>query len=396
MKNSSHASQMSGTVPFDITLQQIKTDFKGEFCYVHARGAVTPEGFGIITTQQLDLQGSDIFFGLEMLTSTDRGENWSPIRKSAPLAREPYGPDCERVMCDGTPFYHRKSGKLLLTGHSAVYSLKQSLTPLSAKPRHTLWSVFDPEKGDWAKFRELEMPEGELFFNCGSGCCQIWELPDGDLLIPVYAAAEKELREGPVCFKSLMLKCSFDGEELKVKEIGPPLTVDIPRGFCEPSVVFFENRFYLALRNDKKGFITRSDNGLDYSEPRVLCFDDGEESGNYCTQQHWVKGGGRLYLVYTRRGAGNDHVFRHRAPLFMAEVDPERLCLLRSTERIVVPERGARLGNFGCTQISDDEAWVIAAEWMQTTAPDYYNCKRCMSYGSDNSIWIAKINFANS
>ena len=141
------------------------------------------------------------------------------------------------------------------------------------------------------------------------------------------------------------------------------------------------------------GYIAASNDGLNYSEPIPLRFDDGKISGNYNTQMHWIKGGNKLYLVYTRRGADNDHVFRHRAPLFMAEFDPGKLCIIRSTEVIAVPERGARLGNFGCLQVSDNEAWIVAAEWMQTTAPDPSDYTRCMKYGSDNSIWIAKIRF---
>ncbi|MEI2722625.1 MAG: hypothetical protein V9H26_03485 [Verrucomicrobiota bacterium] len=35
---------------------------------------------------------------------------------------------------------------------------------------------------------------------------------------------------------------------------------------------------------------------------------------------------------------------RHRAPLFMAQVDPTTLRVLRRTEKVVVPERGAELG----------------------------------------------------
>ena len=96
-------------------------------------------------------------------------------------------------------------------------------------------------------------------------------------------------------------------------------------------------------------------------------------------------------MVYTRKGADNDHVFRHRAPLFAAEFDTEKMVLIRESEFIAVPERGARLGNFGCVNVSENEAWVIVSEWMQTTAPDHSNWRRCMSYGSDNSIFVAKI-----
>ncbi|MDQ3624385.1 MAG: hypothetical protein M3463_18145 [Verrucomicrobiota bacterium] len=47
------------------------------------------------------------------------------------------------------------------------------------------------------------------------------------------------------------------------------------------------------------------------------------------------------------RGANNDHIVRHRAPLFMARVDTDKLHVIRSSEKIVVPERGAEMGNFG-------------------------------------------------
>ena len=40
---------------------------------------------------------------------------------------------------------------------------------------------------------------------------------------------------------------------------------------------------------------------------------------------HSRVGGGKLWLVYTRRAGNNDHVFRHRAPLFVAEFDTDKL-----------------------------------------------------------------------
>ncbi len=72
--------------------------------------------------------------------------------------------------------------------------------------------------------------------------------------------------------------------------------------------------------------------------------------------------GRELYLVYTRRGADNDHIMRHRAPLFIAEVDPVKLQIRRSTEQILVPENHATLGNSGVCAISDKEAWITVSE----------------------------------
>ena len=31
-----------------------------------------------------------------------------------------------------------------------------------------------------------------------------------------------------------------------------------------------------------------------------------------------------------------------------------------------------------------------AAGWMQSTEPNHFNFRRCMEYGSDNSIFIAR------
>ena len=122
---------------------------------------------------------------------------------------------------------------------------------------------------------------------------------------------------------------------------------------------------------------------MHYSEATRWTFDDGTDLGNYNTQQHWVTHSDGLFLVYTRKGADNDHVFRHRAPLFIAQVDPDKLHVIRSTERILVTERGARLGNFGITDVSANETWVTVTEWMQPVGVE--------KHGSDNTIWIAKI-----
>ena len=75
----------------------------------------------------------------------------------------------------------------------------------------------------------------------------------------------------------------------------------------------------------------------------------------------------------------------------MAQFDPYRTHVIRSTERVVVPERGARLGNFGVTRINDNESWLTVAEWMQTNPPNAHDPTICERYGSDNSIFVAKV-----
>ncbi len=106
--------------------------------------------------------------------------------------------------------------------------------------------------------------------------------------------------------------------------------------------------------------------------------------------------GDRLYLVYARRGANNDHVFRHRAPLFMAKIDLERPRVIRASEQILVPEKGARLGNFGVTEISEDDTWVTAAEWMQAPGPNYHDPKPLIARRADNRVWVTKVKWVSA
>lgn len=112
-------------------------------------------------------------------------------------------------------------------------------------------------------------------------------------------------------------------------------------------------------------------------------WDTGYTVPTYNTQQNWVVRHDGLYLVYTRKDGKNDHVFRNRAPLYMCKVDADRLCLLRATERAITPERGARMGNFGVTHISDHASIVVTTEWMQPLG--------CEKYGSNNAIYAVYI-----
>ena len=62
----------------------------------------------------------------------------------------------------------------------------------------------------------------------------------------------------------------------------------------------------------------------------------------------------------------------------------------RATECILVPERGARLGNFAITEVSENETWVTVAEWMQTHSPNII-IPPDNAFGADNTVWAARI-----
>ena len=376
-----------------VETRKIDTGFRDAFdkCYVHARGLLTENGFGLITMQKLLLSGCDVFDGLEMMTTTDGGESFSAIRPCKRLRRR-HAPDgTSETMSDATPFYHKKTGKILLVGHTVAYGADNALLG-APRPISPAYAVYNEKTGDFDAYRKIEMPATaeRLYFAASAGSSQICELPSGDLLLPFrYRSYEESLHPWETCTTAAVMRCTFDGETVTFAEIGNGITVDVPRGLGEPSLVKFGDEYFVALRNDESGFVTKSRDGLSLDAPRPLCFDDGKNAGNYCTQQHWLVGGGKLWLVYTRIDRNNGHVFRHRAPLFMAEFDPEGMCLIRDTEVIVVPERGARLGNFGCQSYSDSVGYVFASEWMQ--GPN--GVEGCMAHGSDNSVWIAKIRF---
>jgi hypothetical protein len=253
------------------------------------------------------------------------------------------------------------------------------------RPRETCFSVYDPATATWMPWQMLEMPKEAKFFSAGAGSVQRFDLENGDILLPIYFKAKVDK-----FYRVTVLRCSFDGSTLRYIEQGNELTLESGRGVYEPSLIRCAGKFYLTLRNDTAGYVSVSNDGMHFSEPKKWCWTDGSDLGNYNTQQHWVTHKDHLYLVYTRRGANNDHVFRHRAPLFMAEVDQATLTVKRDTERVLVPERGARLGNFAVCEVSENETWVTVAEWMQKNGPDIV-IKPDNKLGADNSVYAARL-----
>lgn len=345
----------------------VRNGYDGKKCLVHARCCYTPD-IMIATAQYLDVKGCDLFSGLLLSTSKDEGKTWSAFEFQKGLAPIEDG-DTITVGCDATPMHHKKTNTILLLGHTTEYE-KGGMLPTGRK-RCTFYSVYNKEKNEFSQMKFIQMPDG--FERCGNGSGQSIELENGELLIPVYYRKIDE----PNMY-SMVLRCSFDGENIEVLEMGKPLTIHIERGLYEPSLIFHKGTYYMTLRNDQCGLVAKSTDGLNYTDLQLLRWEDGSILQNYCTQQHWMEVNGELYLVYTRRGADNDHVARHRAPLFAARV--ENMRLVADSEFVVVKERGARLGNFCAAPFKDGKSVVMAAEWMQPAG--------CEAYGSDNSIFI--------
>ncbi len=373
---------------YRLQLDTIHRGYDGQTCWVHARAGTIPGETPavVLTMQRLQVTGSDLFHPLNDMRTDDLGRTWQgPVEQAETLGRTTEPDGTILGVCDFWPKYHRASGKLLGIGHTVRYR-NNKVVP--NRQRETAWSVYDPEARTWSRWQALVMPAEEKYFNCGAGCVQRLDRPNGDILLPVHYRAATEPR-----YTTAVLRCRFDGQSLTLVEPGSEHTVEIGRGLYEPSLTRFRDRYYLTLRNDSTGYVAASDDGLHFSPAQPWCWDDGTNLGNYNTQQHWVTHSNGLFLVYTRRGANNDHVFRHRAPLFMAQVDPVTLRIRRDTERIVVPERGARLGNFGVTIVSPEETWVTVTEWMQKAGPDVIIPPH-NPHGADNSVYVSRILWA--
>jgi len=373
-----------GVLPLEIELRTIHQGFDGKFCWVNPWAGVCPDGrTGVLTVQRLDLAGSDVFFGACQSRTDDRGQTWSPFEPVPTMRREAVGEGLESCVNDLKPQWNTAGGVMLGIG-VRVYYRPDAGTPDHVSPGgrspQTVYSIWDPHRSAWSAphdlaFRDVMRPEETV-----AGSVQRLEEPDGHILLPLSCRGRDEAARATV-----VARCAWRDGRLEVVETGNPMSVPIERGLLEPSLAESAGRYLLTMRNDVAAYVTAGCDGLHFDQPHRWRFDDGELLGSYNTQQHWVTHESRAWLLYTRRGLNNDHVFRHRAPLLIGEVDLERLVVIRQTETILIPERGARLGNFGVTIVDDQETWITAAEWMQPVG--------CERYGSDNSIYIAVLRF---
>lgn len=365
--------------PFRIQLDTITEGYEGRPYdatsrqYMQARSGIVlrPDGvpWVVTTMSPTKIGASDVYFELHEMRTEDLGKTWlGPIRHPETLGRRaatsPEGKPTEEAVVDFWPKWHAKTGKLLGTGQSEPYVTDKQ--PILDGWHAVAYSVYDAEARAWSAWDTLPTPAAGMKLGCAAGCTQRVDLPNGEILLPVSCGIKgtRGSEWGWPVFETVVLRCGFDGRRLQVLEAGEPLALRKNRGLYEPSLAVFQGRFYLTLRNDDAAYVATSDDGLRFGPIKAWTFDDGADLGSYNTQAHWVTHSNALYLVYTRRGARNDHIFRHRAPLFIAEVETDRLCVKRATERVLIPERGAAYGNFGVCDVSERETWITECEYM--------------------------------
>ncbi len=314
-----------------------------------AGAAGTPEI--LLTMAKLSTTGTDVYRGVAFMTSPDMGATWTA------LTELPYAPQLLREDIQGmfgavVPVWHVKTGKVLLLGNCVGYTHygtpKVKLTGL----RYPAYAVYDPVAREWSPSYTVLTDQQDA--NTTSGFP--WVEDDGTLLWP--------------CNGGQVLKAAFDGTKLTVLERSPRIEGlgKQPKNTGESHLTKLDGRYFISIRCPDQNRIATGRDGLHFDPAVPLTWEDGTLVPSIATQMRWVRQRGRLYLVYTRVDDSSKGIFRNRAPLWMAELDPATLRLKKSTEVIAVPISPSRddLGNFGTAFINDSLSWITTAEFGRT------------------------------
>ena len=337
--------------------------------------------------------GTDNYGDLYYSLSTD-GKSWTPPSVVETLHNARKSLRFDSILSDVYPKWHNQTGKVLGTGKIFFYDRERLADPEIG--RGAGYIIYDPAISKWSELKTLNFPnttmDGDTIYRPSAGCSQRFDLENGEILLPIMY--EKGGIDNEETNASMVARCRFDGKQLSIIIVGNSISMDSGRGIYEPSITKYGETYYLTMRTDHSAYVAVSEDGLTYNEPVEWRFTDGRLLGSYNTQQHWLSNKQGLFLVYTRKGANNDHVFRHRAPLFMAQVDTASLRVMPETEKIVIPERGARLGNFSVHVIDDENAIIASAERIQPEeSSDSTKLMEIRKKGYNNTLFMAKLKF---
>ncbi len=315
-----------------------------------------------------------------ILTTSDCGKRWSLPAESLALEQIPLENDTFESPTLA-PVYHKKTGNLISFGNTVFSRDKmldagikcEALAYDKLPERRNIFAVWNEGTGDWNNWKEMlvagHIAENGIVDILVQPCNQTVELEDGTILLPAVVK-HKDMEFN----RATTLICKFDGQNFMINDIGGLVGIDKPGGLHEPSMIGFGGRFLMTIRSDCEDFrmyFSQSNDGINWDGISAWCWDDGSEIETENTQQHWLSWNDELYLVYTRVNDMSNGVFRSRAPLFIARVDTQKYQLIRSSEKVVIPAKDARMGNFAVADITKNEAWVMAGEWIEQYNPDW-------------------------
>jgi len=341
-----------------------------ETSWFHPGVTVLPDGTWLATAQSIN--GVDYYGNPYFTFSKDRGKNWTkPQEIEGFKARQYKNYNLQLAVADIRPFTSPNDGTVFVFGCTTTYSPSGNTFwqkgEVPDRPEQRGVYVTYNTKTGWSDRKILPLPEYNGSYR--AACTEVVFLPDNEVLVPIYLKRGSIQWGGRTSdkFAVVVAKYRQKGEELEYISMSPYIEGGAERGMIEPSAIALpEGGFALTIRaEDGHGYVCCSKDGTTWSERIFWHWDD--EAGTplimSSTQQHWIRVGGRIYLVYTRDDGTNSKIFRYRAPLFLAEAIPSKGILKRATEQTVFPRQQinggeALYGNFHCTQLTPDSALI--------------------------------------
>ena len=249
-------------------------------------------------------------------------------------------------------------GSVVVFGCGTIYGAESQKGNINREEDFSLYNIYKPGTG-WGECQRL--PVGRI------ACTQTAFAADGDWLVPCYfVCGEADDFGMPFIprYGIRTLKLHLGNGVFNIVGKSNILQHNVQRGFIEPSISCWNNEYYLTIRaEDGCAYVSKSADPLHWCDPVCGQFDDGAVMQTASTQQHFLQLEDKLFLLYTRKSDCNEHVFRYRAPLFIAEIDGRRCCLKRSSEKIVfdyIQRNGVDglLGNFHVCNLPDGSGIV--------------------------------------
>ncbi len=337
--------------------------------WFHPKITDTASGQLLMTLQGIG--GSDYYQPVHESISDDQGESWSTPKPIPGFGHADVGYGLTEGICDVVPDFHPPTRTVLAIGHN-VYYRNNGFFDSHNNPaeiplqRFPVYAIRNPE-GQWTVTRKkLVIPDFNDTSSYTCGCSQKVFIGNQLYLPMTFGFKGRKDR------LSTSFLCEYDGNEITIKRRGSTLELPMGRGLMEPQLFMFNDRFLMTLRTEAgHGFHTVSPDGLNWQPMQAWSFEDGELLHMINNQQHWLQQDGKLYLIYNRKLPYNQHIVRWRSPLLIAEVDPEKMVLLRATEQVVFPImpedtnaefKAALYGNFHPYRLSDKVSLVSVGE----------------------------------
>ncbi len=343
---------------------------RNDMMWFHPGMAVLPDGSWLGTVQEVC--GNDHFGNPHFAFSKDKGLTWTPPQEIEGFKAKPFEGDAnyQIAVADIRPFVSPNDGTAFVFGCTVFYSPKGNVSWEKGEkpdfpPEQGLYVTWRPETG-WSPMKVLPLPE--VKGNYRTACTQITFIGNNEVLIPIYLDRDKTTFGGydSARYGIVVGRYRQVGEELQFISMSPYIDHPVGRGAIEPSIIPLpEGGFALTIRaEDNKGYVCCSQDGTTWSDKIFWHWEDGTPLTMSTTQQHWIRVGSKVYLVYTRDDGSNTKIFRFRSPLYMAEAIPSQGVLKRETEQVVFPRqlfdgKEALYGNFHCTQLTENTALVI-------------------------------------